>query len=268
VLWVVWQAMPMDVSDCLKLQRSKRLLLTTAKERHVGHLRSTIIGDTLYNVLAFAGHDIVSCQTEPYWRLVGGINLECWSNTWEMSIQLIELWDMDELYKAVKKWFDADADADADFKVWAHTGVFKLQARNAEELATWEALCVASQVEYQKVRKLMWMRQIDSLLDDADLLLIHNLVCLPDILNEVERGLYPNQMCNYLFERSQKFNKVFGIYACSIVSLMYYEIDHCSFFCFYLSFMKAAPWRCWESKLWKGYSHIINFYLTIHWISL
>ena len=29
-----------------------------AKEMHVGHLRSTIIGDTLANVLTFAGHDV------------------------------------------------------------------------------------------------------------------------------------------------------------------------------------------------------------------
>jgi arginyl-tRNA synthetase len=77
--------------------------------------------------------------------------------------------------------------------------------------------------------------------DDAELLLIRNLVRLPDVLNEVERDLYPNRMCDYLFETSQKFNKVLGIYACSIVSLMYYVIAHRSFFCFYLSFTKAAP---------------------------
>jgi hypothetical protein len=30
-----------------------------AKEMHVGHLRSTIIGDTLARVLEFRGHDVV-----------------------------------------------------------------------------------------------------------------------------------------------------------------------------------------------------------------
>lgn len=38
--------------------------------------------------------------------------------------------------------------------------------------------------------------------------LIRNLVRLPDILNEVERDLYPNRICDYLFETSQKFNQV------------------------------------------------------------
>lgn len=43
---------------------------------------------------------------------------------------------------------------------------------------------------------------------DSELELIRNLVRLPDILNEVERDLYPNRMCDYLFETSQKFNQV------------------------------------------------------------
>jgi arginyl-tRNA synthetase len=44
--------------------------------------------------------------------------------------------------------------------------------------------------------------------DDAELELIRNLVRLPDMLSEVERDLYPNKICDYLFETSQKFNKV------------------------------------------------------------
>jgi arginyl-tRNA synthetase len=46
--------------------------------------------------------------------------------------------------------------------------------------------------------------------DDAELELIRNLVRLPDILSEIERDLYPNKVCEYLFETSQKFNKVCG----------------------------------------------------------
>lgn len=50
--------------------------------------------------------------------------------------------------------------------------------------------------------------------DDAELELVRNLVRLPDILNEVERDLYPNKMCEYLFETSQKFNKFYE--SCSV----------------------------------------------------
>jgi arginyl-tRNA synthetase len=49
---------------------------------------------------------------------------------------------------------------------------------------------------------------------EAELGLIRNLVKLPDILNEVERDLYPNKMCDFLFETSQKFNKFYE--SCSV----------------------------------------------------
>ena len=45
--------------------------------------------------------------------------------------------------------------------------------------------------------------------DETELALIRNLVQLPDILGEVERDLYPNKLCDYLFETSQKFNKFY-----------------------------------------------------------
>lgn len=44
--------------------------------------------------------------------------------------------------------------------------------------------------------------------EDAEFELIRNLVRLSDVLNEVETDLYPNRICDYLFETSQKFNKV------------------------------------------------------------
>jgi arginyl-tRNA synthetase len=43
---------------------------------------------------------------------------------------------------------------------------------------------------------------------DAERQLMRNLVKLPDVLGEVEADLYPNRLCDYLFETSQKFNQV------------------------------------------------------------
>merc|ERR1711957_370814 len=45
--------------------------------------------------------------------------------------------------------------------------------------------------------------------DDSEAQFIRNLVKLPDILNEVESALYPNRLCDYLFETSQLFNKFY-----------------------------------------------------------
>jgi arginyl-tRNA synthetase len=44
---------------------------------------------------------------------------------------------------------------------------------------------------------------------DAELELVRNLVKLPDVISEVERDLYPNRICDFLFETSQKFNQFY-----------------------------------------------------------
>jgi arginyl-tRNA synthetase len=50
--------------------------------------------------------------------------------------------------------------------------------------------------------------------DDSELDLIRSIVRLPDVLREVERDLYPNRLCDFLFETSQKFNKFYE--CCSV----------------------------------------------------
>ena len=59
--------------------------------------------------------------------------------------------------------------------------------------------------------KMVWPEPSDEIIisHDAELQLIRNLVRLPDILSEVESDLYPNKMCDYLFETSQKFNQFY-----------------------------------------------------------
>lgn len=44
--------------------------------------------------------------------------------------------------------------------------------------------------------------------DETEMELIRNLVKLPDLINEVEKNLYPHKLCEYLFQTSQKFNQV------------------------------------------------------------
>merc|ERR1711862_561400 len=44
---------------------------------------------------------------------------------------------------------------------------------------------------------------------DTELSLIRNILMLPNILLDVEKDLYPNKICNYLFETSQKFNQFY-----------------------------------------------------------
>lgn len=125
-----------------------------AKEMHVGHLRSTIIGDSLCNLMNFFGHDVVRLNHVGDWGTQFGMLVEHLRDEYPAALNIetsqdVELGDLVELYKAAKKRFDVDP----DFKVRAREGVVKLQAGNSEEIAAWEALCAASRVEYQKVRR-------------------------------------------------------------------------------------------------------------------
>ena len=124
-----------------------------AKEMHVGHLRSTIIGDTLSNVLEFAGHEVVRLNHVGDWGTQFGMLVEHLRDEFPDAMgtetaKNVDLGDLVILYKAAKKRFDVDD----DFKLRAREGVVKLQAGNPEELAAWETLCAASRVEFEKVR--------------------------------------------------------------------------------------------------------------------
>ena len=133
-----------------------------AKEMHVGHLRSTIIGDTLANVLTFAGHDVKRLNHVGDWGTQFGMLVEHLRDEYPAALNKetsadVDLGDLVMLYKAAKKRFDDDD----DFKTRAREGVVKLQASDAEALAAWESLCEASRKEYQKIYDTLDIRGLE-----------------------------------------------------------------------------------------------------------
>eukprot|EP00522_Entomoneis_paludosa_P011477 CAMPEP_0172453778 /NCGR_PEP_ID=MMETSP1065-20121228/10951_1 /TAXON_ID=265537 /ORGANISM="Amphiprora paludosa, Strain CCMP125" /LENGTH=711 /DNA_ID=CAMNT_0013205987 /DNA_START=91 /DNA_END=2226 /DNA_ORIENTATION=- len=133
-----------------------------AKEMHVGHLRSTIIGDTLCNLLEFLGHKVVRLNHVGDWGTQFGMLVEHLRDEFpealnKESAATVDLGDLVLLYKAAKKRFDVDE----DFKIRAREGVVKLQAGNPEEIAAWEALCAASRVEYQKIYDMLNIKGLE-----------------------------------------------------------------------------------------------------------
>ena len=133
-----------------------------AKEMHVGHLRSTIIGDTLSNLLTFVGHDVLRLNHVGDWGTQFGMLVEHLRDEFPEALDPqtsrdVDLGDLVTLYKAAKKRFDADE----DFKVRAREGVVRLQAGNVEALSAWESLCVASRVEYQKIYDALDIRKLN-----------------------------------------------------------------------------------------------------------
>eukprot|EP00588_Corethron_pennatum_P015379 CAMPEP_0194281626 /NCGR_PEP_ID=MMETSP0169-20130528/21140_1 /TAXON_ID=218684 /ORGANISM="Corethron pennatum, Strain L29A3" /LENGTH=736 /DNA_ID=CAMNT_0039026735 /DNA_START=125 /DNA_END=2335 /DNA_ORIENTATION=- len=130
-----------------------------AKEMHVGHLRSTIIGDTLSNLLEFAGHDVLRLNHVGDWGTQFGMLVEHLRDVAPGTLkgEKVDLGDLVKLYKAAKKRFDDDA----DFKDRAREGVVALQAGEEESLSAWKILCGASRGEYQKIYDTLRIKKLN-----------------------------------------------------------------------------------------------------------
>ena len=106
-----------------------------AKEMHVGHLRGTIIGDSLVRVLERLGHRIIRQNHVGDWGTQFGMLIAHLQEiTAEQGDLPVRLADLEEFYKAAKDHFDSDT----EFAATARNSVVKLQSGDAAYLAIWE----------------------------------------------------------------------------------------------------------------------------------
>jgi arginyl-tRNA synthetase len=107
-----------------------------AKEMHVGHLRSSIIGDAVVRTLEFLGHAVVRQNHVGDWGTQFGMLLAYLEEqkSEESDTELSrELGDLEGFYRAAKQRFD-ESDA---FATRARSLVVKLQAGDEDCLALW-----------------------------------------------------------------------------------------------------------------------------------
>ena len=95
-----------------------------AKQMHVGHLRSTIIGESICRLLEFKGQDVLRVNHLGDWGTQFGMLIEYIKHHVEGGIQEEKhsLEDILEFYKASKKCFDSDP----EFKKRSQLNVTKL----------------------------------------------------------------------------------------------------------------------------------------------
>ena len=116
-----------------------------AKEMHVGHLRSTIIGDGVARVLEFLGDTVIRQNHVGDWGTQFGMLLALMEE--QPSAAEGELADLEAFYRAAKKRFD-DSAAFADR---ARELVVQLQAGDANCLRLWHRFNDISLSHCQKV---------------------------------------------------------------------------------------------------------------------
>ncbi|WP_269622261.1 arginine--tRNA ligase [Prochlorococcus marinus] len=119
-----------------------------AKEMHVGHLRSTIIGDSIARILKFRGHPVIRLNHVGDWGTQFGMlitYLKLVAPEALKTANVVDLGDLVEFYRQAKKRFDEDT----DFKASSRKEVVKLQAGDEESLRAWNLLCEQSRKEFQ-----------------------------------------------------------------------------------------------------------------------
>ncbi|AKN61386.1 arginyl-tRNA synthetase [Synechococcus sp. WH 8020] len=121
-----------------------------AKEMHVGHLRSTIIGDSLARVLEFRGHRVLRLNHVGDWGTQFGMlitHLKQVAPETLKTADAVDLGDLVAFYREAKKRFDEDE----AFQATSREEVVKLQGGDPVSLKAWGLLCDQSRREFQKI---------------------------------------------------------------------------------------------------------------------
>jgi len=126
-----------------------------AKEMHVGHLRSTIIGETLCRALESFGVEIVRLNHVGDWGTQFGMLL-----THLQDMQMgsnFAITDLQEFYKESKLRFDKDDDS----KARAQSAVVLLQAGDGQMRKLWEEICEISRQDFEEIYSILDMSLIE-----------------------------------------------------------------------------------------------------------
>ncbi|NER34390.1 MAG: arginine--tRNA ligase [Oscillatoria sp. SIO1A7] len=125
-----------------------------AKEMHVGHLRSTIIGDCIARILEFRGHDVLRLNHVGDWGTQFGMLIAYLREAYPEALttaDALDLGDLVQFYKKAKKRFDEDG----DFKERSRQEVVQLQAGAEDSRRAWQLLCEQSRREFQVIYYLL-----------------------------------------------------------------------------------------------------------------
>jgi len=106
-----------------------------AKEMHVGHLRSAIIGDSVVRTLEFLGHKVIRQNHVGDWGTQFGMLLTYMERLEQQGGEIsMELHNLEKFYRAAKKCFDEDE----SFSTRARELVVKLQSGDDKCKAMWQ----------------------------------------------------------------------------------------------------------------------------------
>ena len=133
-----------------------------AKEMHVGHLRTTIVGDSLARTLEHLGHHVIRQNHIGDWGTPFGMLIEHLLDVGETSSEAdLLVTDPNTFYQSARAKFDADD----TFQARSRSRVVALQAGDIDTLVTWERLVGMSKTYFNLIYGTLGVT-----LTDADLM--------------------------------------------------------------------------------------------------
>lgn len=123
-----------------------------AKPFHIGHLRSTVIGNSLYKIYKKLGYNVVGINHLGDWGTQFGkliVAYKKWGNK-----ELVEKDDIKELSKIYVK-FHEESEKDKSLEDEARLWLVKMQEGDKEALDLWKWFCDISMKEFERVYKML-----------------------------------------------------------------------------------------------------------------
>ena len=119
-----------------------------AKPMHVGHIRSTILGDSLARTLKLLGHRAITDNHIGDWGTQFGKLLVGWKNHLDKAaLKADPIAEMERLYKLI----NAASEADPAVLEAARQELVKLQRGDEENLSIWREMIALSQVQFDTI---------------------------------------------------------------------------------------------------------------------
>jgi arginyl-tRNA synthetase len=119
-----------------------------AKPMHVGHIRSTILGDSLARTFRLLGHQVITDNHIGDWGTQFGKLLVGWKRHLDKAALATDpIGEMERLYKLV----NAASEADPKVLEEARQQLVKLQGGDPENLQIWREMIALSQVQFDTV---------------------------------------------------------------------------------------------------------------------
>ncbi len=123
-----------------------------AKPMHVGHIRSTVLGDALARIATFLGHDVIRDNHIGDWGTQFGMVIWGWKNL--LDRQSLERDPIAELVRIYKETNERAA-ADPTVRESARQELVKLQAGDPENFSIWKETVDLSLKEFERVYQLL-----------------------------------------------------------------------------------------------------------------